>query len=103
MIEIKLPKSIKVGGFDYKIDISLRRDKQLKDNDNWGEHSGRNREISIVSDCSPQQFSSTFIHEALHAVDCVYQQSELTDKQVSALSHGLHQVLEQLKIRFVKD
>ena len=102
MIEIKVPSSIKVGGYDYIIEVSPEHDKELEDFDNWGEHSARLKRIRIRSRCSEQQFSETFLHEILHAVDEVYNHHGLNNEIVSALSQGLFQVLEQLGIRFKK-
>ncbi len=103
MVEILLPSTIKIGGFDYEIKVDGETDTLLIDNDNWGEHSGRQRLLRIKSTAPPQQFSKTFIHEILHAIDLVYQNGKLSNEEVSAISNGLLQVLEQLDVRFVKE
>ena len=102
MLEIPLPEMIKVGGFNYTIKVDAENDTLLTDNDSWGEHSGRQRVLRILSTAPEQQFSKTFIHEVLHAIDMVYQSNKLNDEEVSAISNGLLQVLEELGIRFVK-
>ncbi len=101
MIEIKLPESIKVGGFDFKIDLSESRSKELTCANLAGQERTEPYDISIKIDMSPQQFSNTFIHEAIHAVDSIYR-PDLEEKQVLVLTNGLHQIFEQLGIRFVK-
>lgn len=101
-MKVVIPACIKVGGFDYSIKADSENDVELKDNDNWGEHSGRLRQIRIQSDCTPQQFSQTFLHEILHAIDTVYQGVKLSNEEITSLSSGLFQVLEQLDVRFVK-
>ena len=103
MIEVKIPKSIKIGGFTYKIDMSQTRDSELKNNGNFGECSVIPRKISIATNLHPQQTSETFIHEVLHSIDDVYGHYQLTEEQCKHLSSGLLQVFEQLGIRFVCD
>ncbi len=102
MIEIKIPKKLKVGGFDYSLEMSEYHDRELWDAENWGEHSVKLRRIRISTGCSVQQFSETFWHEIIHAVDTVYQGSKLSNDEVAALSNGLFQVLEQLGVRIVQ-
>ncbi len=102
MIEIKIPSIIKVGGFDYTVEVSESHNKELSANSNWGEHSGMLRRIRISSECSPQQFSQTFMHESLHAIDTVYQDGKMNEVATSALANGLLQVFEQLGVRFIK-
>ena len=72
MIEIPIPESLKVGGFDYSIELSHRNDRELRSDNNWGECSGYLRRIRIDTEASPIQFSETFLHEVIHAIDHVY-------------------------------
>ncbi len=102
MIEVKIPETIKIGGFDYSIVINSIQDAELHSNDNMGECSSRLRRLIMRSDLSPQELSSTFSHEILHAIDDVYGHYELSEKKIAELSTGLFQVLEQLGIRFVR-
>jgi len=102
VLEIPLPEMIKVGGFNYTIKVDAENDTLLTDNGNWGEHSGRQRVLRILSTAPAQQFSETFLHEVLHAIDCVYHYNGLNNEDVTALSNGLFQVMEELGIRFVK-
>ena len=101
MYEIKIPASIKIGGFDYLVEVSEYHTTELRDNSNWGEHSERQRRIRFDPTALPQQISQTFIHEIVHAVDAVYQGRKLTEDSTHAMANGLLQVLEQLGIRFV--
>ena len=39
-----------------------------------------------------------FMHELIHAVDCVYNNNELEEKQVHRLSQGMYQVLKDNKL-----
>ena len=98
-MKIKVPKSIKVGGFDYKV---IFKDGESQDGEKWGWWRNDPQEIEVRGDAPPQRFSSTFLHEVMHAVDDTYLGSKLVESDIVGLVAGLHQVLEQLNIRFVK-
>lgn len=103
--EIRVPRRIKIGGFDYKINQSIRISKELDSAAMWGRHLGALREIQLASDgnVSPQQYSQTFIHELIHAISSIYcEDRQLAEADVAAVSNGLYQVLEQLGVRFIK-
>ncbi len=102
MIEIKIPSTIKIGGFDYEIIINQQSDQELDNNNHWGEHSSAKRWIRLHSKAKGQELTNTMIHEILHAVDSVFNNRMLTENETELLANGLHQVLEQLGIRFVK-
>ena len=100
--EIKIPKTIKVGGFDYKIELSEKTDKELESTQQYGASSQMLRNIKIWTRPTPQQLSETFLHEILHAVDSVYAHGSLSEEQNASISNGLFQVFEQLGVRFIK-
>ncbi len=100
MYEIEIPESIKVGGCDYTIYIDTPTDRELELDSHIGQHSDLLKRIRIRSSLLPQQFSEVFFHEVLHAVSCVYC-ADLEERQVVGMSNGIHQVLEQLGVRFV--
>ncbi|KKN17554.1 hypothetical protein LCGC14_0964790 [marine sediment metagenome] len=100
MYLIKIPRRINIGGFTYKVRTSERVNKELRDCNRRGSHSEFLREIDIAK-AAPCEASNTFTHEIIHAVDAIYCNAGLTEAQISSLSNGLHQVLEQLKVRFV--
>jgi len=102
MHEVKIPTSIKIGGFDYKILIDSQSDEELDNNNHWGEHSMAKRWIRIHSKASSEELNNTVIHEVLHGIDCVFNNRALTESETELLANGLHQVFEQLGIRFVK-
>lgn len=103
MLEVKIGETIKVGGYDYEIRCSEEGDEDLESRNEWGEHSSYFKRVTLRSKSSPQQFSETFIHEALcHAVDHIYLNDSLSENQVAVISNGIHQILEQLGVRFVK-
>lgn len=102
MAEIKIPRGLKIGGFNYKIRTDKRTLSGLGAEGKWGSHRPASREILIDTSAPSQQVSASFIHECLHAIDSVYADYCLSETQNKSLSSGLHQVLEQLKVRFVK-
>uniref|UniRef100_A0A6M3IG10 Peptidase n=1 Tax=viral metagenome TaxID=1070528 RepID=A0A6M3IG10_9ZZZZ len=98
MNSIKLPKTIKIGGFDH----SIIMDGEDCDNSGaWGLYSFRRKTITLDSGLTPQHLSCEFIHELLHGVDQVYNGASLSEDTVKAMANGLHQVFEQLGVRFV--
>lgn len=103
MIEIKIPDTIKIGGFDYKIRTDDEAARSLQASSLVGEHSAIELVLRLHPLQVPQQFSNTFIHEILHGVDRVYNGGSLTEQQSSVLANGLHQIFEQLGITFVKE
>lgn len=99
MIEISVSDIIKVGCFDIAV---LEDSKgEVKAKSVYGDFSSLFMRIRIDGDLLPQQLSSAFLHELIHAIDWVYCGDRLDETQASGLAHGLTQVLEQLGIRFV--
>ena len=102
MLHVKIPKKLKIGGFDYKIEVNARQDRELRSDSDWGQCAYRLKRITIDSDSSEQQMSETFLHEIIHAIDGIYGHYALTEDETQHLGNGLLQVFEQLGIRFSK-
>lgn len=92
---IKLPKTIKVGGIDYKIIIL----DKFKDDDMsaWGYHCKSDAEILLLSnyDNEPISITSqihTLLHEIIHAIDSIYCKYVFTEDQVEKLTDILYQI-----------
>ena len=102
MKEIKIPKSIQMGGFDYTIETGKKVSSELNSRGAWGVTAQDLLTIRLDYNASPQQLSNTFLHESIHAIDHIYLQDVLKDDQVAVIANGLHQLLEQLGIRFVR-
>ena len=97
---MKISKKLKVGGTTYKVLDNYT----FKESDLMGQTVHTQNEIRLGA-LDPngkkydyQKKEECFIHEALHAIDCVYNNSELEEKQVSRLSQGLYQVLKDNKL-----
>lgn len=102
MIEVRLPRSVRIAGTTYKIKSDTKTDREL-DANHWSASAlGYNRRISISTRSDPQTFSESFLHEILHRVDGHYNNDDLSEKEVGVLANGLHQVFEQLGVRFVR-
>lgn len=104
MIEIKLPKKIKVAGFTYPIILSKRRDETLNASNFYGEAKhGVKKEIALLTDLDDDNFNNTFIHECVHASDAINNSANrMTEAQVEGIGNGLHQIFGQLGIKFVR-
>lgn len=93
---MKIPETLKVGGFNYLVkkgyEFSERTD--LK-----GQTQHELLKIVIAEKTAggksypKQQTEECFIHEIVHAVDYIYNNNSLKEKDVSAISLGLYQVL----------
>lgn len=102
MIEIQIPETIKIGGLDYRMRFDVEAQKELKYSSNWGCTTHSKQEIAFDIDALPQKLSETFIHEILHLAERNAKE-DLDEKIVGRLSNGLHQIFEQLGIRFVRE
>ena len=102
MKPLKIPESIKIGGFDYTVDMNNESDKFLEAK-NWTGSCGYiDKVMQISTKYSPQETSSTFIHEILHASNDVYNMGKIDEEGITNMANGVFQVLEQFGIRFVK-
>jgi len=102
MNEIYIPGSIKVGGFDVSIEMSPETDKELDAKNVYGDYTSSLKRIRLSSNYDGHQISSAFIHEALHAIDDIYNGYDLPEKVNEVLANGLHQLFEQLGIKFIR-
>ena len=98
--EVSIGESIKLGGFD--IAIHHDRERELEANNFRGLYSSYRRELSFDPKLLPQEFSATVCHEFAEAINDVWCDGSLEHGQITNLSNGLHQVFEQLGVRFVK-
>ena len=100
MIKVDVTKGIKVGGFDYKVDMSEEVANRLRADRDNGQCDCFNKVIEICQDEGEQQVSKTFIHEVIEAVNHVYCNDKLEHEKIQQLSFGIHQVMESLDVRF---
>ena len=101
-MEIKIPKTIKVGGLDYHIRMDKETDVELDARQHYGECATYLKRIRLNSRLDNQQLNVTWYHELVHAVDDVYLGECLDESVIKQMAHGLHQIFDQLGIKFVK-
>lgn len=102
MQNIPIPRKVKIGGFDYTVVADGKADRELSGL-NWvGSESLNDQRIQIHTNQSPQGTSNTFLHEITHAINRIYNNGKLCEEDVNQVANGLHQVMEQLGIRFVR-
>ncbi len=97
---IDITKGIKVGGFDYTVDMSRDGHRRILANAHVGECDHLNRILSVDCDVSAAYASEAFIHEIIEAVNNVYCSDEIDHAKITQLAYGLHQVMESLNVRF---
>jgi len=97
---MKIPKKLKVGGFDYDI---IFDDKFVEKETLCGQHQPNRLKIILQTGVYNQQkIDQTFWHEVAHAISCVYLgENEMTEDQIDNFSQGLYQVLKDNK--FLKE
>jgi len=93
---MKLPKTVKIGGMDYKV---LYPYKFVKESDEYvGLHSAFDGtiKVSAVGDYesrSKHKILSTFIHECLHAIDFWMHPNECSEDMILKFERGIIQLL----------
>lgn len=102
MLEVKIPDTIKIGGFDYQVRCCPEEDALLDRAGWWGRYSEGEQIISVHSQASPQQKAKTLIEEISHAIEVVYAGKQLDHEDLKDMAQGWFQVMEQAGIRFTK-
>ena len=102
MIRVDISKGIKVGGFDYVVDMSNEAHHELRADQDNGQCDLHNQRICLDPDNTPQRLSKTFVHEVIEAVNYVYCDNKIEHEKIQQLSFGLHQVMENLGVQFGK-
>jgi hypothetical protein len=101
-LKIDVTKGIKVGGFDYTVDVSSDASRRVNANNNFGECDMRNCTISLIAELDEAMTSKVFLHEVIEAINYIYCDQKIEHERIQQLSFGLHQVMESLGIRFGK-
>ncbi len=99
---VDITKGIKVGGFDYKVDMSKDAHCMLQADSDCGQCDCLNHKVSINYDLDEQTISKVFIHEVIEAVNNVYCDNKIEHEKIQQLSYGIHQVMESLGVQFGK-
>jgi len=99
-MEIDISRGIEVGSFHYKIVVNKETDKDLEGRVRFGEHHNVSRELRIASNHSPQQFTNTFLHETMEAINEIYCNGNLKHDHITNIANGISQVMKSLDIDF---
>ncbi len=92
---MKIPKSVKIGGQNYKIIIKDLNKSECQDN--CGYCRTTDNEIYINSSMSQEQQETTLLHEILEALNFNYQ-LDLEHNKIQTLEATLYQVLKDNKL-----
>lgn len=98
---MKIPKSIKVGGMTYQV---KQNHKFLENSDLMGQAVHCENIIRLSgktqsnTNYAKDKMDSCFIHEVLHAIDNVYNNSNLDEPTIERFSQGIYQVFTDNKI-----
>ena len=106
MIQIKVPSKLTIFALDCVVDTSDKARDWLKERNYYGFSTcseGMGRRILIDNTLGEKEFSHTFIHEVLEFIKGTGLGESLKHWQVIILSNCLHQIMEQMKIRFVRE
>jgi len=97
---MEIPKSIQVGGHTYKV---MFVDGLWMREGNIGQaHHNTEQAIEIEPNLHPEQISCSFWHEVTHAINRIYNNNQLGEADVNAISEGIFQVLNDMGITFTK-
>lgn len=97
--KINIPKSIKVGGVNYKIEI-MHLDKNDDGEQILGYCQYLDNVIQINEDASPERQEQTLYHELVHAIFFETSNNEFQDneKLVDSVGLMLHQIVKNNKL-----
>ena len=101
MIEIVIPKNVVVGCYEYSIDASGKKDRELAADHRRAMADFTEHTIYIVSNLDKQDVMNCFCHEVVHCIDVAYFDQGLSEGTVAIMGNALHQVFLELGIRFV--
>lgn len=92
-MEFDIPKVLRIAGRNHRVkfDVALSSAHSLK-----GLSELDKGIISIDASLSWEERRRTFIHETLHQIGYMYD-LKLTESQVKRLTHGLSEVVQQLR------
>lgn len=86
---MKIPKTLKVGGHTYKVEL-VDRVETDKGEDNCGDCEWQLNRIRIKKSLPQSQLEETFLHELIHALD-----TDMSEKEVNNLGFKLYMALKE--------
>ncbi len=103
MPKVDVSKGIEVGPSHYSVVCGEDTNKELESKAVYGDCAGLLRRIRVATNTSEEQFSTTFLHESLEAINDIWCNSKLEHELLTNLANGLSQVLRGLGISFKFD
>lgn len=105
IIRIKVPQKLTLLALECVVDTSDKAKEWLRENHYYGFSScceGRGRRILVDNSLEEREFSATFIHEVCEFIRGTVLGGEMSHLKINIIGNCIHQILEQLGIRFVK-
>ena len=93
---MNIPDKIKIGHKEYSVKL-VDHEICTGGNTCFGITDCDKQEIILDKNYSQNQVEATFIHEVIHAIDDMYLNVDLTEKQISMLSKGIYITLLENK------
>jgi hypothetical protein len=90
---MKIPKTIKIGGIIYDVEIQNVNHTSLTEDKLWGSFEAKDCKIYINGGLCKQTLERVFLHEVLHAIEANYC-LEFNESEIDRLSFGLLEVLK---------
>ena len=98
-MKVAIPRTIQVGGVDYKVTWDEATQEKLANEGNNGQCN--KQELSIKFNPRQARVTQTFVHELTHAIDFEYCHANLTEQDVNGMATGFLQALRQLGVELV--
>ena len=92
---MKIPKSLRLDGEDWKIELIHNTEHDL-DVRHYGKTDDSKSLITLEAN---HHTDETFLHEIIHTIE-TNRFLEMTEQQVFSLSHGLYAVIRDNKLNF---
>lgn len=90
---MKIPETVKVGPFTYKVNLVEIVDRGRPELIGWAIHDV-NKEIRIQKNLDQDKLESVFVHELLHCMD-VFMRLGLSEEQVDRLEGAVYMALKE--------
>ena len=102
MIEIVIPETLEIGGFNVRVEHSEAATKELQADNHRGDYTKYPfYRIRVSTDFDGDDLNDIVIHEFLEGVNDIYCICSIEHDDIVRLATGLNQVFRQLGIRFV--
>ena len=86
-----LPKNLKIGGTNYKIEVI----DKIDDDDNVAGKTYTSKQLITITKGAQGFMETTLVHEIIHAINM-----ELKETDVEFFTQALYQVLKDNKLKF---